>query len=201
MSAVLLTEAEIRLLLEVLGWETVQDVTPDFPYRIQRYAGGYREGQLGQLQAKLTTMLEAKTLTEAAPLTEVVGSPAQRVEVKPWEEGEPAPVPEPVAEEHINAVLHFEKRDGGWDADGVEVCGLPWIDQEEAREAWLILTTDPNRERPDTADCVDVDECPPGCYDTMYKWLARLGVVSHNDDDMIVAERRYWCWAVTEDPE
>lgn len=55
----MLTEIEIRRLLELLGEETVVAPSREFPFRISQRALGYRNGADGALQAKLSIMLDA----------------------------------------------------------------------------------------------------------------------------------------------
>ena len=55
----MLSEADIRRLLDLLCQETVVEPTDAFPYRVTRKAHGYRPGQDGAIQAKLSIMLEA----------------------------------------------------------------------------------------------------------------------------------------------
>ena len=54
-----LTAADIRLLLEKLGEETVVEPSDSFPYRVSCRAMGYsKDKKIGALQAKLSIMLE-----------------------------------------------------------------------------------------------------------------------------------------------
>lgn len=55
----MLTKAEIRLILDHIGAETVVEPTEQFPFRISRRGFGYsKDPQIGPLQAKLSIMLE-----------------------------------------------------------------------------------------------------------------------------------------------
>jgi hypothetical protein len=54
-----LTSADIRLLLEKLGEETVVEPNDAFPFRVSRRGQGYStDPKIGALQAKLSIMLE-----------------------------------------------------------------------------------------------------------------------------------------------
>lgn len=55
----MLTEADIRRLLELLAEETVVAPSEAFPFRVSKKAFGYRQGDDGALQAKLSIMLGA----------------------------------------------------------------------------------------------------------------------------------------------
>ena len=60
----LLSEEQLRFLLEQLSYKTVVERTGEFPFRIQKREGGYSDDPIvGQTQATLSMMLEAKTKT------------------------------------------------------------------------------------------------------------------------------------------
>jgi hypothetical protein len=60
-----LTVAEIRLLLEKLGEETVVEPNDTFPYRVSRKGFGYStDPKIGALQAKLSILLEVASRRE-----------------------------------------------------------------------------------------------------------------------------------------
>jgi len=56
----MLTEEQIRFILERIGEETVVEPTKDFPYRVSRASNfGYsKDRKIGALQAALSIMLE-----------------------------------------------------------------------------------------------------------------------------------------------
>lgn len=63
---VILTEEQIKYLLEELSFETV--VEPDrrkFNFRVQKKSFGYREGIPGTIQAALSIALEVEGLKKA----------------------------------------------------------------------------------------------------------------------------------------
>lgn len=55
----MLTIDEIRKLIAMLGREVVVPESDDFPYQVTRKVSGYAPGESGQLQAKLSIMLQA----------------------------------------------------------------------------------------------------------------------------------------------
>ena len=63
--AMILSKAEILLILERIGEQTVVDPTKRFPYRISTRGMGYSDDkQIGPLQAKLSIMLEMAAKAE-----------------------------------------------------------------------------------------------------------------------------------------
>ena len=56
----MLTKADILIILEHIGAETVVEPSPEFPYRVTKRGFGYsQDPKIGPLQAKLSIMLEA----------------------------------------------------------------------------------------------------------------------------------------------
>lgn len=61
----MLTSAEIRKILELLGQETVVPQSDKFPYYITKRSRGYSDDpEIGRLQAKLSIMLEVAARNE-----------------------------------------------------------------------------------------------------------------------------------------
>ena len=56
----MLSQAEIRILLSLLAEKTIVKPSPEFPFRISRKVIGYSDDpEVSKLQAKLSIMLQA----------------------------------------------------------------------------------------------------------------------------------------------